>query len=178
MSKIRPLKRLVISERTNFLARKQKSREGIYEYVQRLWESARFCEFNGINIPSAPQIAENDLIQTRLIVGLASAEHRVKLFEFLQASPTPILLKGCVQHLQQLELIDKFAQSRATYVSPETLTEPPTTTSTNPWTRHFTDERVNTADRLIRKSSAPPMVRRVLHSQRKIISLACAETAK
>ena len=111
MDKLRPKKRLVIAERASFLSTIQHHSENVNEYVHRLRNAARFCEFNLLNDSTASQSAEDDLIQMRLVDGLVSKEKKVKTLEFLQASSTPINLDACVQFIQQLELIEKFSKS-------------------------------------------------------------------
>ncbi len=69
------------------------------------------CEFEKLNTSDAAQTAEDDLLQMRLIDGLACQEHRLKILEHRQASHTPVLLGGCVELVQQLELIEAFKQA-------------------------------------------------------------------
>ena len=45
----------------------------------------------------------------RLIDGLASAAHRIKLLEYVQSAESPPSLDNCLQFAQQLELIHKFS---------------------------------------------------------------------
>ena len=109
MTNLQPKKRLVIAERTRFLATTQGSAEDVCQYSQRLREAAKFCDFNLLNTATATQSAEDEFIQMRLIDGLASAAHRIKLLEYVQSVESPPSLDNCLQFAQQLELIHNFS---------------------------------------------------------------------
>ena len=71
LSKIRPNKRLIIAERTNFMSMCQEKTENILSFSYRLKDAARNCEFQ--KIPDTPkQSIEDELIQMRLIAGISS----------------------------------------------------------------------------------------------------------
>ena len=108
MDKMSPKKRLIIAERTRFLATMQDPAEDIRHYTQRLREAAKFCEFDKLNSADARQTAEDELIQMRLVDGIHNSSHRVKLLEYMQAADTTPSLDNCVQFAQQLELIQRF----------------------------------------------------------------------
>ena len=95
LAKIRPKKRLVIAERTRFLAITQRSTEKVRHYAQRLWEAAQFCEFHRLNHAENTQSAE-ELIQMRFIDGPADAAHRSKLLEYMQATTIPLSMANCL----------------------------------------------------------------------------------
>lgn len=111
MERIQPKKRLIVAERTRFLSLKQTMGESATNYVQRLREAAKYCEFNKLNTTEANQSAEDELIQMRLIDGLASNDHKVKVLEQLQTSETVPSLGGCVAFIQQLEMIHNFGKT-------------------------------------------------------------------
>ena len=58
MDKMRPKKRLIVAERTRFLATTQVPEEDIRHYAQRLREAAKLCEFDTLNGKNALQSAE------------------------------------------------------------------------------------------------------------------------
>ena len=119
LAKMRPKKRLVIAERTRFLATTQGSDEDVRHYVQRLRQAAKFCEFNLLNHTDNQQPAEDELIQMRLIDGLSSTSHRMKLLEYVQAATSPPSLDNCLQFAQQLELIQTFDSTRLSTARPD-----------------------------------------------------------
>ena len=107
LSKLQPKKRLVIAERTQFMALEQMETEATRDYVHRLRMGARYCDFHLLGAEGATQSAEDELVQMRMIAGMRNAAHRIKMLEFLQAS-TDVSLEGCIEYAQQLELIQDF----------------------------------------------------------------------
>jgi len=108
MEKMQPKKRLVVAERTRFLATRQGVGENVRRYVQRLREAAKFCNFKDLNAQAATQTAEDELILMRLVDGLVNSTHRIKLLEFMQSATTEPSLDNCVQFAQQLEMIQSY----------------------------------------------------------------------
>ena len=105
LAKLQPRKRLVVAERTQFMALLQHEDETVQEYVHRLRHGARHCAFDKLGATDALQSAEDDLIQMRLVAGLRNGAHRVKMLEHMQSAPNAISLDMCVEYTQQLELI-------------------------------------------------------------------------
>ena len=108
MEKMQPKKRLVVAERTRFMATRQGAGEDIRRYVQRLREAAQFCNFKELNTATATQSAEDDLILICLVDGLANSTFRVKLLEFMQSATTEPSLDNCVQFVQQLGMVQCY----------------------------------------------------------------------
>jgi hypothetical protein len=105
---IRPKKKITIAERTKFLSMKQEPGESVQVYSRRLRDGARFCDFSSLNSATAAQTAEDELILMRLIDGLASHEHMMKVLEHMQAKS--LTLDETIQYIQQLEAIGEFGR--------------------------------------------------------------------
>ena len=77
IDKMRPRKKLVIAERTRFLALHQSPDEDIQHYAQRLRHAAKFCSFDKLNGEESTQPAEDELVQMRITDGIASHMDRL-----------------------------------------------------------------------------------------------------
>ena len=73
---MRPMKRLVVAERTKFMSMKQEIDEHIIKYLHCLRNASRYCEFKKLG--QEEQTIEEDLIQLRLIEGMYNASHWYK----------------------------------------------------------------------------------------------------
>ncbi|PAA81730.1 hypothetical protein BOX15_Mlig033926g4 [Macrostomum lignano] len=111
MEKVAPKKRLVIAERSKFMALRQETGESTQQFAQRLRDASRFCEFSKLNAEGCHQTAEDELIQTMLISGLQNMQHRAKTLEFIQSAAAAVKLDTCVEYVQQLELIQQYSSS-------------------------------------------------------------------
>ena len=111
LEKLQPKKKLIIAEHTRFLALQQGPDEDVHRYSQRLWDAARFCQFDKLNAAGATQSAEDELIQMHMINGMHRLADRLKLLEFIQSATDKTSLEQCVQCAQQLELIPSFDSS-------------------------------------------------------------------
>ena len=107
---IRPKKKITLAERTKFLSMKQEQGESVQDYSRRLRDGARFCDFNSLNSATAPQTAEDELILMRLIDGLSSNEHTMKVLEHMQGKAKSLTLDETIQYIQQLEAIKEFGR--------------------------------------------------------------------
>lgn len=105
---MRPKKRLVIAERTKFMAMKQEVDEPIVKYLHRLRSASKYCEFEKLG--TGEQTTEEELIQLRLIEGMHNSAHRYKLMEQLQLTNMP--LNMCIEFIQQQELIHTYNQNK------------------------------------------------------------------
>ena len=99
MDGLRPNKKLVIAERTQFLSIIQKEAETVLDYVHRLREASRFCAFEEMG--KNGQSIENDMLQMRLIDGMRVKHHKAKLLEYLQTVPDA-KFEECIRQVQQL----------------------------------------------------------------------------
>ena len=59
LDKMHPRKRLIIAERTRFLATRQGPTKTVRQYIQRLREATKFCEFEKLNTANATQSADD-----------------------------------------------------------------------------------------------------------------------
>ena len=100
---IRPKKRLVIAERTKFLETRHHPDESIVQFLHRLKEKARYCEFERLGI--GEMTSEDELILLRLIEGMHDSALKHKLLETLQS--VNLTVETCTEFVQQLELIKK-----------------------------------------------------------------------
>ena len=98
LEKLQPKKKLVIAERTQFLSMRQTEAEDVRDYVHRLRNGARFCDFHKLGAANTTQSAEDELLQMRLIDGLKEPEDRIKLLEYMQSATGDVLLNNC-RHL-------------------------------------------------------------------------------
>lgn len=110
MSHLQPTKRLVVAERSNFMAILQNEGESVRAYAHRLREGARYCSFEELGSARSNQSAEDELIQMRLIAGLNNSGHKIKLLEYIQSTRDNVTLNSCVEFALQLELIGVFNQ--------------------------------------------------------------------
>ena len=122
MKNIKPHKKVVLAERAYFMRIVQEKDESILSYLHRLREKAQFCEFDMLNSDKSIQSAENDLIQMRLIDGLANKSHRSKIMEMVQTGTSTMSLSKCVDVIQQLEMIDKSGESPKYQLEEQSMT--------------------------------------------------------
>ena len=101
---IRPKKRLVITERTKFLETKQHLDDSIVQFVHRLKERARYCEFERLS--TSEMTTEDELIMLRLIEGMHNPAFKHKLLEMLQS--VNFTVETCIEFVQQLELMKNY----------------------------------------------------------------------
>ena len=101
---VRPKKKLVIAERTKFLSTKQNPGESVRNYIHRLKQASRFCEFEKLG--SGTMSIQEELIQLRFIEGLHEQNQKDKILERLQSNH--MVLEQCIEFVQQLELISEF----------------------------------------------------------------------
>ena len=73
---VRPKKKLVIAERTKFLATKQNPGESVRNYIHRLKQASRFCEFEKLG--SGSMSIHEELLQLRFIEGLHEQNKKIK----------------------------------------------------------------------------------------------------
>ena len=83
-SYLQPRKRLVIAEQTKFVAITQRKGESSGDFLARLKEAARYCEFGNLKTIADP---EAYMIRLRFIAGLQNSEHKLKVLEHLQQNP-------------------------------------------------------------------------------------------
>ena len=76
--------RLVIAEQTKFAAITQRNGESSGDFLARLNEAARYCEFGNFKTIADP---EAYVIRLRFIAGLQNSEHKLKVLEHLQQNP-------------------------------------------------------------------------------------------
>ena len=81
---LQPRKRLVIAEQTKFVAITQRNGESSGDFLARLKEAARYCEFGNLKTIADP---EAYMIRLRFIAGLQNSEHKLKVLEHLQQNP-------------------------------------------------------------------------------------------
>lgn len=101
----KPQKKITLAERARFMQVTQDDNENILNYLQRLREKAKFCEFEMLNSAKSNQSAEDELIQMRLIDGLASHYQKQRILEMIQTQEVQMTLTQCVDIIQQLEMI-------------------------------------------------------------------------
>ena len=106
LTNLKPKKKVTMLERAHFMQLAQKSNENVINYLQRLREKAQTCDFEKLNSTLSIQSAEDDLIQMRLINGLACQYQKQKLLEVIQTGTSEMTLSKCVDYIQQLELIE------------------------------------------------------------------------
>ena len=106
---VRPKKKLVIAERTKFLATKQNPGESVRNYIHRLKQASRFCEFEKLG--SGSMSIHEELLQLRFIEGLHEQNKKDKILERLQSNH--MALEQCIEFAQQLELISEFKNEEA-----------------------------------------------------------------
>ena len=106
---MRPKKRLVVAERTEFMWIKQEIDEPIIRYQYRLWNARRYCEFKELG--QEEQMTEQDLIQLRLIEDMYNASHKYKIMGQLQIGN--MFLNICIDFIQQKELIQKYNHDKS-----------------------------------------------------------------
>ena len=97
---IKPRERLVVAERTNFLSTSQKPDENAEDFLARLREAARYCDFGKIKTAPDP---EAEMIRLRFIAGLHDSESKIRLLESLRQDDTKPVedLVALIQFRQQ-----------------------------------------------------------------------------
>lgn len=114
---IRPKKKLVIAERTNFLSLKQENGETVQMYYQRLRAASKFCEFDKLGDKMSK---ENELIIMRIIDGLAIPAQKTRMLEKMQDND--MTLEQVLVTLQQMDLINLYNASSGSTTSSENAT--------------------------------------------------------
>ena len=97
---MRPKKRLIVVEKTNFMSMKHEIDEPIIKYLYRQWNASWYCEFEKLG---QEQTIEEDLIQLKLIEGMYNASNWYKIMEQLQIEN--MSLNNCIDFILQQELI-------------------------------------------------------------------------
>ena len=105
---LKPQKRLVIAERTKFHGVKQNARERINEFVARLRENAKFCDFDNLKNCISPQ---EEMIKMAMISGLFNTNNKAKVLERLQNSE--MKTHDIVELIQQLEQVSEYTGSNS-----------------------------------------------------------------
>ena len=104
---LQPRKRLVIAEQTKFVAVAQRNGESSGDFLARLKEAARYCEFGNLKTIADP---EAYMIRLRFIAGLQNTEHKLKVLEHLQQNPDATIddiLLVIQQREQPVQLVNK-----------------------------------------------------------------------
>ena len=106
---MRPKKRLVMAERTEFMSMKQEIDEPIIRYQYRFRNARRYCEFKELG--QEEQMTEQDLIQLRIIEDMYNTSHKYKIMGQLQIGN--MFLNICIDFIQQKELIQKYNHDKS-----------------------------------------------------------------
>ena len=107
-------KRLAIAEQTKFVAIKQRDGESSGDFLARLKEAARYCEFGNLKAIVDP---EAYMIRLRLFAGLQNAEHKLKALEHLQQNPDATIddiLFVIQQREQTVQLVNRQNEQNET----------------------------------------------------------------
>ena len=111
---LQPRKRLVIAEQTKFVAITQKNGESSGDFLARLREAARFCEFANLKTVADP---EAYMIRLRFIAGIQNSEHKMKVLEHLQQKPDATIddiLLVIQQREQTVQFVNKPTEPNET----------------------------------------------------------------
>ena len=111
---LQPRKRLVIAEQTKFVAITQRNRESSGDFLARLKEAARYCEFGNLKTIADP---EAYMIRLRFIAGLQNSEHKLKVLEHLQQNPDATMddiLLVIQQREQTVQFVNKQNEQNET----------------------------------------------------------------
>ncbi len=110
---LKPQKKLVIAERTKFFGQSQTQNEKVTEFLARLRESAKFCEFDELK---KYQSLIEEMIRMGLIAGLRNPKYKMKILEKLQTNHdmTVTEIVESVQQLEQVLLFTRQDQTNAT----------------------------------------------------------------
>ena len=95
-------KRLVIAEQTKFVAITQRNGESSGDFLARLKEAARYCEFGNLKT-----IVDPEAHMIRFIAGLQNSEHKLKVLEHLERNPDATI-DDILLVIQQLEQTVQF----------------------------------------------------------------------
>ena len=82
---LEPQQRLTVAEQTRFVSIVQNRNEAASDFLARLREAARFCEFDQLKTNNDP---EAYMIRLRFIAGLENSEHKMKVLEYLRTKQT------------------------------------------------------------------------------------------
>ena len=115
LSYLEPKKRLLIAERTTFMAMKQSEAESVAGFAARLREQVMVCKFDEFKEDNSNPAEQ--LIKMRLIAGLCSQENRNKILE--REVTQELSVDQITDYVQQLLLVNEFSisqQSGSTFV--------------------------------------------------------------
>ena len=111
-SYLQPEKRLLIAERTKFYDERQKPTETITEFVARLREKSKFCEFDELKKAKSPQ---EEMIKMATVAGMFRKENQARVLEKMQMQDMNV--PEIITFVQQLEQVAEFTKS-STSTSP------------------------------------------------------------
>ena len=100
---LEPEKRLIVAERTKFYNAKQKNDEKITQFVARLRDLAKYCEFDQLKTAKSP---EEEMIKIAMIAGIFKKEHQTKLLVKLQSED--MNTAELINFIHQLEQVAEF----------------------------------------------------------------------
>ena len=106
---LQPRKRLFIAEQTKFVAITQRNGESSGDFLSRLKEAARYCEFGNLKTIADP---EAYMIRLRFIAGLQNSEHKLKVLEHLQQNPDAAI-DDILLVIQQREQTVRFVNKQS-----------------------------------------------------------------
>ena len=131
------------------------------QFVHRLKERARYCEFERHG--TGEMTTEDELIMLRFIEGMHDSAFKYKLLETLQS--IDLTVETCIEFVQQLELIIK-----------KSITNNRTPEKRAAQLRNSMQKLWRTACPV--KMSAQPSIRHALFAKEKITPRRCADTKK
>ena len=103
-----PQKKLIIAERTKFYGIKQDSNENVTEFLTRLNDASKYCEFDSLKTSQSPQ---EEMIKMGLISGLHNKIYKSKILERMQS--IEMSTKEVVEYIQQLEQVGEYTDSKS-----------------------------------------------------------------
>ena len=103
---ISPKSRIVIVERTNFYSLKQEKSEKASDYLIRLREKSRYCDFNSLKHSADPA---DEMIRVAFIAGLENSSSKAKVLERL--CQKKFSTEEILEYVQQLDHVGQFVEN-------------------------------------------------------------------
>ena len=116
---LQPRERLVIAQQSKFVAITRRNGESFGDFLAKLRESSRFCEFGKLKTVDDQ---EAYMIQLRFHHGLENSEHEMKILEYLQNKPEATIddiLLVIQQREQTVHFVTKQSEPTESFFCPE-----------------------------------------------------------
>ena len=105
---LKPREGLVIAEQKKFVAFTQKNGESSGDFLVKLLEATRFCEFENLKTIAVPEACT---LRVHFVAGSQNSEHKMKILEYHQNKLEPTI-DNILSKRQPAEKIDRTGKKK------------------------------------------------------------------